>query len=324
MPESADVAVIIPAYNAAAFHDQALASLAAQTRPPAAVVVADDCSTDGTVERALRWQSLLPLQVVRLERNVGPGQARHRAILATTTPLLAIFDADDVLLPHHLEALWAAYERAPGLTTAQEWDWIPERGIDVARRRALPRHIPTDPTEQLLWVLRANHITNPLFSRALYDQVGGFREEFFWGEDWDLWIRMVRAGARVTGTTHPTLLRRIRCDSMTADNARNAQLAVAVLARAVAESQSPAEREAAEQTLAAVQACKRYHDARALAQRGHPWRARVEAFRGLRGAGAKVAAHAKVSAGLTSMIAAPRISLQVERATRRYRTFSTD
>jgi GT2 family glycosyltransferase len=324
VPESTGIAVIIPAYNAAAFLDQSLASLAAQTRPPAAVVVADDCSTDGTMERALRWQSLLPLQVVRLERNVGPGQARHRAILATTTPLLAIFDADDVLLPHHLETLWAAYERTPGLTTAQEWDWVPERGIDVARRRALPRHIPGDPTEQLLWVLRANHITNPLFSRALYEEVGGFREEFFWGEDWDLWIRMVRAGARVTGTAHPTLLRRIRSDSMTADSARNAELAIGVLARAVAESRSLVEREAAGRTLAALQACKRYHEARALAQRGHPWQARVEAFRGLRGAGTRIATDAKVAAGLTSMLAAPRISLQIEGATRRYRTFATD
>jgi glycosyltransferase involved in cell wall biosynthesis len=322
MPGNPDIAVVIPAYNAAAFVDQALASLAAQTRPPAAVIVADDCSTDDTVERALRWQELLPLQVVRLDHNVGPGQARHRAILATTAPLLAILDADDVLLPHHFEALWAAYRRSPGLATTQEWDWIPDRGIDLNRRRMLPKPIPTDPTEHLLWVLRANHVTNPLFSRELYDRVGGFREEFFWGEDWDLWIRMVRDGARVTGTGQPTLLRRIRNDSMTADGARNARSAVTVIARAVDESRSQGERQAAARTLAVLQASTRYHEARALAQRGHPWRARIEAAQGLRGSGAKVATSAKVAAGLTGMIVAPRVALQVERATRRYRTFA--
>jgi glycosyltransferase involved in cell wall biosynthesis len=323
VPNSSGIAVIIPAYNAAPYVDQALASVASQTLPPAAVIVADDASTDDTVERALRWQDLLPLEVVRLKRNVGPGLARHQAILATDLPLLAAFDADDVLLADHLEALWTAYEHAPGIATAQEWDWIPERGIDAERRRR-PSPIPTDPTEQLLWVLHANWITNPLFSRALYEQVGGFREEFFWGEDWDLWIRMVRAGAWITGTDHPTLLRRVRNDSLTADKARNAKLAAAVLARAVAESQSPIEREAAERALGVMQAREHYYDARALAQRGHPWRARREAARGLVGAGAAVATHVKIAAGLTSMIAAPRITLQLERATSRYRVFSAE
>lgn len=323
MPNKTDISVIMAAYNAGAFVEQALASLTAQIRPPAAVILADDGSTDDTVERALRWQGMLPLQVIRLERNMGPGQARHRAILATSTPLLAIFDADDVLLPHHFEALWAAYRREPGLATTQEWDWVPDRGIDLARRR-VPKPIPADPAQQLLWVLRANHITNPLFSRALYEQVGGFREEFFWGEDWDLWIRMVRAGARVTGTGQPTLLRRVRSDSMTADSAENVRLAAAVAARAAAESESRAERQTAERTLVVLQASTRYHEARALAQRGHLWRARVEAARGLRGSGARVAAHAKVAGGLTSMIAAPRLALRIERATKRYRALSAD
>lgn len=327
VPDSSGIAVIIPAYNAAAYLDQALASLAAQTHQPAVVVVADDASTDDTAERARRWQSLLPLEVVRLERNMGPGPARHRAILATDMPLLAIFDADDVLLPDHLEALWTVYEQAttpeaPGtrvtLATAQEWDWIPHRGIDVDRRRAQPKPIPSNPGEQLRWVLEANHVTNPLFPRTLYDEVGGFRPELWWGEDWDLWIRMVRAGARVVGTTHPTLLRRIRSDSMTADSARNAELAVAVATRALAESQPGAERRAAQRTLAGLEARRRYYDARALAQRGHPWRARLEAAGGLPGASAKV------TAGLATMIAAPRFSLRIEQATRRYRAFSPD
>ena len=156
-----DKVVIIPTYNAAAFVEQALASLAAQTRSPAAVVVADDASTDDTVERVLRWKNLLPLQVVRLERNVGPGQARHQAILATNEPLLAILDADDVMLPDHLEVLWAAHEKTGTpvtLTSCREWDWIPHRGIDAARRRAQPRPIPSGPTEQILWVLRAKYL----------------------------------------------------------------------------------------------------------------------------------------------------------------------
>jgi glycosyltransferase involved in cell wall biosynthesis len=41
--------VVIPAFNAARYLDQTLASIAGQTEPPAEVVIADDGSTDDTV-----------------------------------------------------------------------------------------------------------------------------------------------------------------------------------------------------------------------------------------------------------------------------------
>ncbi len=318
MVQEPDIAVIIPAFNAAGYIDQALATLAGQTYPPAVVAIADDCSTDDTVKRALRWQSLLSIKVIQLERTHGPGQARHRAILSTTTPLLAILDADDLLFPDHLATLRTAYERSPGLVTALDFAWIPDRGVglDTAARRARLKPVPQGPTEQLVWILQANTIANPLFSRAAYDQAGGFREEFFWGEDWDLWIRMVRAGVTVTGTSHPTGLRRLRHDAMTADPASNAELALAVLTKAVEEAQSPVERKAAERGRRTLLARKRYYEARALARAGHPWRARIEAARSLG------PAEPKVALGLGSMVAAPRISMKLEQAIRRSQTFS--
>ncbi|HYT25020.1 MAG TPA: glycosyltransferase family A protein, partial [Actinomycetota bacterium] len=160
-----DVAVIIPAFNAGHYLDQALASVAGQTLAPAVVVVADDGSTDDTVARARRWRDHLPVEVVRLGRNAGPGPARHRAILATDAPVLAMLDADDLWLPDHLETMTAAYERAPGLVTAREFAWIRGRGIDLARRRARAP-IPTDPDEQLAALLQHNYVSFGFFPRT--------------------------------------------------------------------------------------------------------------------------------------------------------------
>ena len=133
------MALIIPAFNAGAYLDQTLASVAGQTRPADVVVVADDCSGDDTGERARRWEIRLPIKVLRMDENVGPGPARHEAIRATDTTLLAIVDADDLLLPDHLETMIAAHDRAPGLVSAQELSWIPGRGIDLAGRRMRKR-----------------------------------------------------------------------------------------------------------------------------------------------------------------------------------------
>ena len=76
MPDKDEIAVIIPAFNSGAHLEQALASVAGQTLPPATVVVVDDCSVDDTTDRARKWQGHLPLEIIRLERNRGPGFAR--------------------------------------------------------------------------------------------------------------------------------------------------------------------------------------------------------------------------------------------------------
>ena len=311
-----DVAVVIPAYNAGRYLDQTLASVAGQTRAPAVVVVADDGSTDDTPERARRWQDHLPIEVVRLAQNVGPGPARHHAILATDASLLALVDADDLWLPDHLETMVASYQRAPGLVTAREFAWIRGRGIDLARRRAKPR-IPIDPKDQLVALLQHNYVSFGFFPRALYERVGGFRS-FLVGEDWDLWIRMVRTGARLTEASHPTALHRVRPGSLSVDPAHNVEHGIAVLTAAVAEAGSPWERAAAERGLGTLRARKRYYDVYALASDGHPWRARLTAVRGPRGGGPKL------TLGLAAMAVVPRAAVQLERATRRYRVFNVE
>lgn len=310
-----DVAVIIPAFNAGPYLDQTLASVAGQTSPPAAVVVADDGSDDDTAERARRWRGRLPIEVLRLEGNAGPGPARDRAIQVTDASLLAILDADDLLLPDHLEVMVAAHQRAPGLVSAQELSWAPGHGLDLARRRVRPTPVPTDPQAQLVALLQRNYVNFPLFSRELYQAAGGFRERFRVGEDWDLWIRMLRAGARITDTSHPTALHRVRPRSLSGDPRQTVELGIDVLTTAVAEARSAGERAAAERGLRALLARKRYYDASALAAAGHAWRARATAVGGRHGGGWRV------TAGLTALALAPRISIRLERATRDYRVF---
>jgi GT2 family glycosyltransferase len=311
-----DVAVVIPAFNAGGFLDQALASVAAQTRAPVAVVVTDDGSSDDTAQRAGRWQAHLPIQVVRLARNVGPGPARHRAIQATDAPLLALLDADDLWFPDHLETMVAAYERDPGLVTAREFAWIQGRGIDLARRRAKPP-IPTGPRDQLVALLQHNYVSFGFFPRTLYEQVGGFRD-FLVGEDWDLWIRMLRSGASLTEASHPTAMHRVRSGSLSVNPADTVEHGIAVLTAAAAEARSPWERAAAERGLRRLRARKRYYEVRALASHGHLWRARLAAVRGSRGGGLRV------SLGLAAMAVAPRTSLQLERVTKSYRVFTVE
>lgn len=309
-----DVAVIIPAFNAGGYVDQALASVAAQTRSPATVVVADDGSQDDTVERARGWRDRLPVEVLCLGRNFGPGPARHQAVLTTDTAMLAMLDADDLWLPDHLETMAAACTRTPGLVTAWELAWMPGHGIDSDPRRTRRARLPDDPEDQLTALLQRNYVNFGFFPRELYERAGGFRD-FLVGEDWDLWIRMLRAGGRIVRVSHPTALHRVRPGSLSVDPDRTVEHGIAVLTTAVAESRTPEERTAAERGLRALKARKRYYDVLALAGDGHLWRARLGAIRAPRGGGRRI------TLGLAAIAVAPRTSLWIERATRPYRVF---
>lgn len=110
------VGVVIPAYNAAVFIDEALEGVAAQTHQPDRVVVVDDGSVDGTGELLRRWEELgtLPLKVIRQE-NRGLSLARNRGIIHSPTDLIALLDADDVWEPFHLERILEGFRFRPDI-----------------------------------------------------------------------------------------------------------------------------------------------------------------------------------------------------------------
>jgi GT2 family glycosyltransferase len=195
------------AYNAAPYLRSALASIAAQTRPPDEVVLVDDGSTDGTAAIAESWIGQLPIKVIQHEENQGVGAGRRSAIEASAGDWIALLDADDYWLPDHLEVLCAIYERESGIVTAANYRWVP--GARVATRPSTEL-APVPPADrQSTEILVRNFLfSGSLFSRELYDRVGGMRP-LSTSEDWDLWIRMVRAGARVTAAPTVTALYRV-------------------------------------------------------------------------------------------------------------------
>lgn len=206
------VALIVPAYNAATTLDAALGSVASQTVPPAEVVVVNDGSSDGTAEIAARWSSVLPLQVVSLSDNRGPGQARNEGVRQTTAPVLTFLDADDFLLPDHLHVCLTRYESSRGVVAARGIRWRPGRGLEVG---SSPRFTTPPPGRQLEWLVRWHSLgTYAVFPRSVFENVGGFDPTMEGVEDWDLWIRITRTGVELERSSKPTFLYRQHANNL--------------------------------------------------------------------------------------------------------------
>lgn len=271
------VTVVIPALNARHTITSALASVAAQTRPPDEVIVVDDGSSDGTGEVARTWQDRLPLTVLRHPEKKGPAAARRLAIERSSTSSIALLDADDAWLPDHLDTMTGAQSSARSLVSARTIRWIPGEGLAIGADIALP-----PPARQLAELLVRNYVFSPLFSREMYDRAGPFRD-FHGTEDWDLWIRMVRCGASVIRTSHPTVLYRLSTTSLSADD-RILPAELAVATTAMAEATSDGERRAAARSFRRLQARQHLVSSYTAARQGDRWKARRHALGALSGA----------------------------------------
>jgi glycosyltransferase involved in cell wall biosynthesis len=109
-------------YNGAAFLEQQLCSIAAQSRPVQEIVICDDGSTDATVEIIDAFSRQHP-GVVRLYRNavrLGYSQNFAQALALCQGDVIFFSDHDDVWLPSKVEKMAALFTNDPhcGLVSA--------------------------------------------------------------------------------------------------------------------------------------------------------------------------------------------------------------
>ncbi|WP_406825047.1 glycosyltransferase family 2 protein [Pedobacter sp. KACC 23697] len=110
-------AIIIPLFNKAVYITQTLNSLIRQSKLPDELIIVDDLSTDNSlavVHDFLRDHisafGNCRIQVIELNENKGPGNARNIGFAATHSELVSFLDADDEYHPALLEVAAHAFE----------------------------------------------------------------------------------------------------------------------------------------------------------------------------------------------------------------------
>jgi glycosyltransferase involved in cell wall biosynthesis len=181
------IAVIVPCRNAAAHLDATLASLLAQTRPPAEIIVVDDGSTDESARIAAAHDRTIK---VITQPPLGVSAARNAGIRAAVAPYLMFLDGDDLLHPQALEVLGEAATRAAGSVVLMGWAEFRERPEcpHYTRRPRLSSFFPE--------IIRTNFGPQHtrLVPQAAAVAAGGFPPGMQIYEDWLFWIRVALLG----------------------------------------------------------------------------------------------------------------------------------
>lgn len=179
------ISAVIPAYNAEESIRDAVASMLGQSLAPLEVIVVDDGSGDATVEVA----TAAGARVIRQE-NRGPAAARNAGIRAAKSPWIALLDADDRARPNRLarQALAAGQE---GVDVVFADHRVEGRATPAARE-------PLVIDFEQLWRRNCVPTSTVLLAKAAWERAGGFDEarDLIGVEDYNLWLRLARAGAR--------------------------------------------------------------------------------------------------------------------------------
>lgn len=220
-----NVAIIIPAYNAAAFLREAIASVLAQTVAVTQVIVVDDGSTDDTAAVAEKFGDAVML--IR-QPNAGVSSARNLGAAQTDAEWLLFLDADDRLRPDALANLLSRTEEKPlGVIYGQSVDFTEGGRFEKAHGScAMQGAVPLG-ARAAFWKAPIGTPGAAMIRRSVFDDVGGWNPRFNTTADRDLWCR---AGTVAEfGFVHEVVVeRRVHDSNMSADKNRARRQAVEV------------------------------------------------------------------------------------------------
>ncbi|NWJ45100.1 MAG: glycosyltransferase [Chloroflexi bacterium] len=228
------ISVIIPVYNGQKFIGDALESALRQSVAPEEIIVVDDGSTDSTAEVVESMRQSEP--TIRLIRQPNAGQpvARNRGVNSAHGKFLLMLDADDRLLPNHIEVLHSA-ARKSGVAFSDY------QVIDINSKVQEAHHRLRAAEVRLPNVLAYNYfpIGGSMITRDLWEKIGGLDEKLIGVEDWDWITRALLAGYKPAHVPLPLWQYRFHAQNTSRNPHRMVQSNLARLDKAFGEMNLP-------------------------------------------------------------------------------------
>jgi glycosyltransferase involved in cell wall biosynthesis len=281
------ISVVLPVFNGASGLSRTMESILAQTEGDFELIVVDDGSTDGTSAMLAEYASRDSRLRVLTQPNAGLTRALIKGCEAARAPIIARQDCGDVSHPERLKLVTPLLESKDCAVACCEVAYVGPNGEMLYTTNNGAKNL----REGLLRAGTAEITSLPAGAAAImrtdaYREAGGYRPQFYFAQDLDLWIRMAARGAIAI---HPTVLYEARVDVGSISRAhRDEQIACTSLAIAVRDARNDRERNAALEEVArirpsrsgrhrSIDASALYFVANCLRKRNDPrWRAYVK------------------------------------------------
>jgi glycosyltransferase involved in cell wall biosynthesis len=184
------ISIVTPSFNQGRFLERTLRSVLEQDYPRLEFIVQDGGSTDETAAILDRYRSALTSVESRADR--GQAHAINLGFQRATGEILAYLNSDDLMLPGALRYVARFFHTHPEIDVVYGHRVVIDEQDAEIGRWVLPPHTETVfywndyvPQETLFW------------RRRIWARLGaGLDEDLHFALDWDLLLRLHRAGAR--------------------------------------------------------------------------------------------------------------------------------
>jgi glycosyltransferase involved in cell wall biosynthesis len=196
------VTVICLCYNHAEFVVEALESVINQSHSKVELIIADDFSTDNSVEVIQKWLVQHPeIPFIANTQNLGNTKTFNKCLKLAQGEYIIDLAADDVLLVDCIEKQLSGFQNSTFENLAivygnaelitSEGDFIDDYFPTDAHRKG----IETQPTGDIYCSILNGKTKlcsiSALTKRSVFDQLNGYDENLAY-EDYDFWIRAAR------------------------------------------------------------------------------------------------------------------------------------
>lgn len=216
------VSVVVPAYNIASFVKETLDSVFAQTYNNFEVILVNDGSKD-TPELEIALAPYFDRIIYAEQENLGASQARNTAICLANGDYLAFLDGDDIWLPNFLLSQIETLEK-------QNFDMIycdaELFGVPLFEGEKYTKNSPSHGavTTETLISAQCNVITSgTLLKKDWVRRVNMFDTDLPRMQDFDLWYRLAKHGAKIGYQADVLVKYRVRLNSLSGTNVERSQ-----------------------------------------------------------------------------------------------------
>lgn len=193
------IAVIIPTHNRPEELRKAVLSVYHQTQLPNELIIIDDGSVP-PITKDIFKDAPNNLRTILLRNNIslGANNARNRGINSATSEWIAFLDDDDEFLPNKIEVVSKAIEDNPYCDFFYHPAIVNMVNEKITYNTNPREYKPSDDIFRLLLV--KNEIGGTptvIIKRSKLLEVGGFDKEMPALEDYELWLRLTKKGAKL-------------------------------------------------------------------------------------------------------------------------------
>jgi cellulose synthase/poly-beta-1,6-N-acetylglucosamine synthase-like glycosyltransferase len=188
------VSVITGYYNRGDLVRRTVDSILDQSFKDFELIVFDDCSTDNTQQQLASYDDPR-LIVIRHEKNTGFTKGIIGAIGRSRGRLIAVQGSGDASAPERLARQVEVFSKSPEVVVVgcHYSNIIESTGLMRIRTP-----FANDLTLEKLRQMNVFSHGEVMFRRDAYDRAGGYRSEFRFSQDYDLWLRLIRQGKFAT------------------------------------------------------------------------------------------------------------------------------